>query len=85
MSYKGLTAEELKYTDKLNKLEIKFINENKFYGCDPCWIKYLRPIFLTYYVFASDSPASTESCIFSRSYIYFNKCTHHSRRTFTKR
>jgi hypothetical protein len=74
--YGVISKEELKYTDKLTTIEREFINERKFDCCTPCWIKYLRPVFISYFVYASDCPASTERYIFYRYYATFDKCTH---------
>ncbi len=71
-----ITDDELKYVDKLTRVEKEYINELRFNCCIPCWIKHLRPIFLNYVVFASKYACSTDEYVFSRSIMHFRKCTH---------
>jgi hypothetical protein len=75
-----LSDQELKYTDKLTAIEKKFIDERKYYGCNACWIKYLRPTFLAFYESKLSSPYDTSQFYFERIFFAFDKCTHKPRK-----
>lgn len=70
-----ITKSELKHL-KLLEVEKRFMKERQYNGCAQCWIKYLRPVFYTYYIHSSDFPGAIEQYIFLRCYVRFDKCCH---------